>query len=274
MSAVADTAVRKRIITVVSGKGGTGKSTVTANLGAALALLGKSVLLVDADVGLKNLDLYLGVEQYVTFDLSDLIAGKCRKEQAIVRHPVVERLAILPAALCRDKEDVDIDRFVESVKAVSEDFDYTLIDSPHGIGNSFKMTVFPAHQVIVCTTPERASVIKCDKIVGLVEDVGLAHAQILLVINKIEEQLRRDGYQMSAAQVLDILKLRLVTEIPFDYDLFDANVEGRPVVLKSESVSSKIFLQAARLIDGEAVEPHVIKSGGSILGKIFGGGPA
>jgi len=265
-------APKKRILTVVSGKGGTGKSTVAVNVGAALALLGRTALLVDADFGLKNLDLYLGVEELVTGDLSDLIAGKCRREQAILRHPVVERLSVLPAALCRDKEDVDIDRFVENVKAVSESFDYTIIDSPHGIGNPFKMTVIPAHQVLVVTTPERASVVKCDKIVGAVEDLGIDHSKILLVVNKVEEALRRDGYQMSNAAVLELLKLQLVTELPHDYDIYDANVEGRPVVLKADTAAARLFQGIARRLDGEEVAPHVVSGGGSLLTRLFGKG--
>lgn len=265
-------ATKKRILTVVSGKGGTGKSTVAANAAAALALLGRTVLLVDADVGLKNLDLYLGVEELVTGDLSDLIGGKCRREQAILRHPVVERLSILPAALCRDKEDVDIDRFVESVRSVSEGFDYTVIDSPHGIGNSFKMTVIPAHEVLVVTTPDRASVVKCDKIVGAVEDLGIDHTKITLVINKVEEPLRRDGYQMANEAVLELLRLALVTEIPHDYAIYEANVEGRPVVLKADSAAARLFQGIARRIDGETVEPNIVRGGGSLLGRLFGKG--
>lgn len=264
---------RKRILTVASGKGGTGKSVVAVNVGAALALLGRSVLLVDADLGLKNLDLLLGVEQLVTGDLSDLIAGRCRREQAILRHPVIERLAVLPAALCRDKEDVDIDRFVEAVKAVSEEYDYTILDAAHGVGNPLRMALIPAHEVIVVTTPERVPVVKSDKIVGVAEDHGIDHTRIRLVINRVEETLRRDGFQMRADEVLDLLKLPLLAEIPHDYDIFESCVEGRPVVLRAQTAAAGIFLGMARALDGEEVAPHLVPGGApTLLGKLFGGG--
>jgi septum site-determining protein MinD len=263
-------ALRKIIISIVSGKGGVGKTTVACHLAGALALLGRKVLLVDGDVGLKNVDLYLGMEEFIVGDICDLISGKTRPEQTIIPHPKLEKLFILPAALSSDKEEIDGEKFSEIIKELANDYDYLLIDTPHGIGASFRNALHPAHRVIAVTTPEKAAIIKTDKIIGVAEDAGIDHKNITLLINRVEETLIREGIQLSSDSILETLNLSLLGEIPFDYEIYEANEKGIPVFLQSQTESGEIFLKIARITDGEEEAPHRIKSS-SFFGRILGG---
>lgn len=265
-----DTTRRNMIYSVISGKGGVGKTAIACNLAASLALLGRRVLLVDGDVGLKNVDIFLGIEEFVIADLCDLISEKCRPEQAMIVHPKIENLFVLPAALSREKEILDPDQFQQVIRTLARDFDYTFIDAPHGIGDSFRMTLLPAHRVIVVTSPERSSIIKSDKVVGMAEEAGIDPRHIKLIINRVEEDLRREKVQQNCEEILEHLKLDLLGELPFDLDLYEACETGRLLTLNQEGDTTGAFLTMAKIIDGESAEPPRVKSR-SLFGRLLRG---
>ncbi len=262
--------LKQTIISIISGKGGTGKTTVAINLGASLALFGRKVLIVDADIGLKNVDIYLGLEELVTGDICDILNEKSKPEDVIIKHPNIENLSVIPAALSRDKEEMDEELFDKTIKFFAKNYDYVLIDSPHGIGKPLKMTLAPAHKVIVVTTPDRSAILKSDKIIGVAEETGIDHKNINLVINKVENHLRNEGIQKSKEEILEVLKLELLTEIPFDYDICSCNEMGKPITLSGEKETTGIFLNLARSIEGEKIEPNIVKKK-TILRRILGG---
>lgn len=241
-----------RIIVVTSGKGGVGKTTVTANLGSAIARLGHKVALVDADFGLRNLDLLLGLENRVVFTAVEVMNGECRLEQALVKDKRQDKLVLLPAAQSRNKDAVAPEQMKQLVVKLAQDYDYVLIDSPAGIEMGFRNAIAPATEALVVTTPEVAAVRDADRVIGLLE----AHSirQIHLIINRIKPEMVQLNEMMSVEDILEILAVPLIGIIPDDQRVIVSSNRGEPLVLEEKiSLPGIAFNNIARRLDGQQV---------------------
>jgi septum site-determining protein MinD len=240
-----------RIITVTSGKGGVGKTTATANLSVALAARGQRVVAIDADIGLRNLDVVMGLENRIVYDLVDVVEGRCRLRQAMVRDKRLPDLYLLPAAQTRDKTAVQPEQMVEVCQELREDLDFVLIDSPAGIEQGFRNAIAPADAAIVVTTPEVSAVRDADRIIGLIEAAEKDSTQLL--INRIRPDMVRREDMLSIDDVLDILAIDLLGIVPEDEQVIVATNRGRPLALENSSRAGEAFNNIARRLLGEEV---------------------
>ncbi len=240
-----------KVLTVTSGKGGVGKTTVTANLGGALALRGQKVVVIDADIGLRNLDVMMGLENRIVYDLVDVIEGRCRLRQALVRDKRLSEFYLLPAAQTRDKTAVNPEDMVRVCDELRESFDFLLVDSPAGIEQGFRVAVAPADMVLVVTNPEMAAVRDADRIIGLVE--ASEKGPVQLIINRLKPAMVRRGEMMDTAAVVELLAVELLGIIPDDEAIITATNTGRPVVFSDNTLSSRAFHNIARRLLGEDV---------------------
>jgi len=238
-----------RSIVLTSGKGGVGKTTTTANLGTALADAGHSVVVVDADVGLRNLDVVLGLENRVSKHLLDVIEGKCTLDEALVRDRVRRNLQLLPAAQNREKDDVPEDKMADLVRQLRERFDFVLIDCPAGIEQGFRNAVVGAQEAVVVTTPEVSAVRDADRIVGLLPQ----EIVIKLVVNRVRPAMVRKGTMMSVADVNAILRLDLIGVVPDEREIIIATNRGTPVIDIEGSETGAAFRRIARRLLGEDI---------------------
>ncbi len=239
------------VYVITSGKGGVGKTTVTANLGVGLALRGAKVVAVDADIGLRNLDVVLGLENRIVFHLVDVVEGNCRLEQALVRDKRVENLFLLPAAQTRTKEAVSADQMIDICAKLKERFDYVLIDSPAGIEAGFRNAAVGADKAIVVTTPEVSAVRDADRIIGLLESMGKGMPH--LIVNRIKPEMVEKGDMLSVNDVLDILAIPLLGIVPEDEEVIVATNRGEPIILKEDSLASQAFRNIVSRLEGEDV---------------------
>jgi septum site-determining protein MinD len=242
-------AVTGRAIVVTSGKGGVGKTTVTANLGAALADSGKRVVVVDADVGLRNLDVVMGLENRVRMHSLDVIEENCTLEEALVRDRVRKSLMLLPAAQNRDKDEIEPEDMQDLIDELQEKFDIVLIDCPAGIEQGFRNAVVGAQEAIIVTTPEVSAVRDADRVAGLLPNDMPAR----LIINRLRPNLVRKGTMMSVDDVLEILRLDLLGVIPDDKEVIVATNRGNTVVDISGSPTGAAIRRIASRMLGEAV---------------------
>lgn len=248
-----------KVYTIASGKGGVGKTTICANLGMALSLLGRKVLLIDGDIGLKNLDVIMGLEEYCTHDIVDCASGKAKFSAAAIQDPRVSSLFVIAASQSLDKSHLTPKQMGLFCHELMKDFDYILIDAPAGIENGFACAIAPATHALIVTTPEHASLRNADRIAGLMETNGILAKNISVIINKIEAHLIADSIALDPDDMQKTLALPVTAQIPFDYDVTASNFKKRPVVLNGRSLAAKIFVNIARTIDGEKVEPIVVK---------------
>jgi septum site-determining protein MinD len=253
-----------KIITITSGKGGVGKTTATANLGVALALLGKRVVAVDADIGLRNLDVVMGLENRIVYDIVDVVEGYCRLRQALIKDKRVPELYLLPAAQTRDKTAVSPEDMIELCNQMRDDFDFVLIDSPAGIEQGFRNAIAPADKVLIITTPEVAAVRDADRIIGLIEAEEKGPAS--LIINRIKPEMVRYGDMLNTADVIEILAIELIGIIPEDETIIVSINKGVPIVLDDRAPAGLAFRNIARRLLGEEVpfldireEPNLIE---------------
>jgi septum site-determining protein MinD len=251
---------------ITSGKGGVGKTTTTANVGCALAMLGHQVALIDADIGLRNLDLVLGLEKRIVYDLVDLIEDRCQPRQALIRDKRVDGLFLLPASQTKDKESVSEDQMRAVTRKLSSEFDVILIDCPAGIEHGFRNAVAGANEAIVVTTPEVSSIRDADRVIGKLTDRELP---IRLIVNRIRPEMVRSGDMMSVDDVVDILGVKLLGMIPDDEEIIDTTNRGEPVVLVPESRLGEIYEKIARRVDGEHV-PFTTLTAPGMLSRLFG----
>jgi septum site-determining protein MinD len=242
-------AVAGRAIVVTSGKGGVGKTTVTANLGAALADAGKRVVVVDADVGLRNLDVVMGLENRVRMHSLDVIEENCTLDEALVRDRVRKSLMLLPAAQNRDKDEIEPEDMQDLIDELQEKFDVVLIDCPAGIEQGFRNAVVGAQEAIIVTTPEVSAVRDADRVAGLLPNDMPAR----LIINRLRPNLVRKGTMMSVDDVLEILRLDLVGVIPDDKEVIVATNRGNTVVDISGSPTGAALRRIASRLLGEQV---------------------
>ena len=255
-----------RVIVITSGKGGVGKTTTTANIGAALADKGHKVLLIDTDIGLRNLDVVMGLENRIVYDLIDVIEGKCRVSQALIKDKRCQNLVLLPAAQIRDKNDVNTDQMKELIFSLKESFDYILIDCPAGIEQGFKNAIVAADEAIVVTTPEVSATRDADRIIGLLEAAGIKNPR--LVINRLRIDMVKDKNMLGVEDILEILAVKLLGVVPDDENVVISTNKGEPLVYKGDSLAAKAFKNIASRIEGVEVPLLDLDIKMSILEKI------
>lgn len=255
-----------KVITVTSGKGGVGKTTATANIGAALAELGHKVVCIDADIGLRNLDVVLGLENRIVYDLVDVIEGRCRLRQAMIRDKRLPELFLIPAAQTRDKSAVSPSDMVRLCDELRADNDWILIDSPAGIERGFRNAVAPADLVIVVTNPEVSAVRDADRIIGLVEAEEKGPTR--LVINRIKPEMVRRGDMLSMEDILELLAVEMIGMVPDDEHVILSTNRGVPVVLENKSRAGQAFRNIALRLKGEEVPFINLEEGDGFLGRL------
>lgn len=239
-------------IVVTSGKGGVGKTTTSANIGTALALLGKKVCLVDTDIGLRNLDVVMGLENRIIYDLVDVAEGRCRLNQALVKDKRFDELYMLPAAQTKDKSAVTPEQVKDIVLELKKDFEYIIIDCPAGIEQGFKNAIAGADQAIVVTTPENAAVRDADRVIGLLE--SSAHvAPPKLIVNRIRNSMVRSGDMLDIDGILQVLNIDLIGIVPDDERVIKAANTGEPTVMNPDSPAAIAYRNIARRILGDNV---------------------
>ncbi len=253
------------VIVITSGKGGVGKTTTTANIGAALALSGKKTVMVDTDIGLRNLDVIMGVENRIVYDLVDVAENKCPYTKALVRDKRFDGLFLLPAAQTRDKSAVTTTQMKHIVKQMEDSFDYILIDCPAGIEQGFENAVAAAHKAIVVAMPEVSSVRDADRIIGLLEKHDIK--DIKLVINKLRPKMVKNGNMLGIDDMLDILAIDLLGVVPDDEEIIVAANKGEYVSATEKSVAGQAYKNIARRLEGENVE--LVKLEKSFFEKLF-----
>jgi septum site-determining protein MinD len=239
------------VITITSGKGGVGKTTTTANLGIGLAMLSQRVVVIDADIGLRNLDVVMGLENRIVYDLVHAVEGHCRLQQALIRHKQLSELFLLPAAQRRDKSAVNPEQMVALCDDLRPDFDFVLIDSPAGIEQGYRNAMAPSDRVIIVTTPEVSAVRDADRIVGLVEAEEKGPAT--LVINRLNPDMVRHGQMLSTDDVVELLAIDLLGVVPEDKEIIVSTNRGMPVALDGNTPSGQAFRNIAGRILGQDI---------------------
>jgi len=241
-----------RVIVVTSGKGGVGKTTTTANIGAGLARLGYKVVLVDTDIGLRNLDLLMGLENRIVYNLVDVVEERCKLSQALVKDKRLPNLSLLPAAQTRDKSALNEEQMKSVTSQLGDDFDFILVDSPAGIEQGFANATAGATEAIVVCTPEMSSVRDADRIIGLLE----AKEEIVnykLVINRVRPGMIKANDMMDVDDVLEILSIKLLGIIPEDQEIIVSTNKGEPLVNSDNALAGQAYRNIARRVAGEDV---------------------
>ena len=255
-----------KVITVTSGKGGVGKTTATANLGAALADFGHKVACVDGDIGLRNLDVVMGLENRIVYDLVDVVEGRCRLRQAMIRDKRLPELYLIPAAQTRDKSAVSPSDMVRLCDELRPECDWILIDSPAGIERGFRNAIAPADIVVVITNPEVSAVRDADRIIGMVEAEEKGPAR--LVINRIKPEMIRRGDMLAVDDILELLAVQLVGLVPDDENVLTSTNRGTPAVLDGKSKAGLAFRNIARRLKGEEVPFMNLEDGGGFFNRL------
>ncbi|BDE17619.1 septum site-determining protein (chloroplast) [Galdieria partita] len=241
-----------RVIVITSGKGGVGKTTTTANLGMCLAKLGYETILIDADTGLRNLDLLLGLENRVIYTALEVVSGECRLEQALIKDKHYNRLSLLSTSQNHTKNDISEDSICFLINLLHKKADYILIDSPAGIEKGFYRAISSAKEALVITTPEITSVRDADRVIGLLQSHNINN--ISLIINRIRHKMIRQNEMMSVQDVTEVLAIPLVGVIPEDEKVIISTNKGEPIVLEEHfSVSSLAFEDIARRLNGQDI---------------------
>lgn len=254
------------VIVITSGKGGVGKTTTTANIGTGLAKAGKKVVMIDTDIGLRNLDVVMGLENRIVYNLVDVIEGNCRIKQAMIKDKRYSNLFLLPSAQTRDKSSVSPEQMRKLVEELRSEFDYILLDCPAGIEQGFKNAISGADRALIVTTPEVSAIRDADRIIGLLEANDLK--RIDLVINRIRMDMVKRGDMMSVDDVIDILAIDLIGVVPDDESIVVATNEGEPLVGK-DTQAGRAFENICRRILGEDVPLMEFEVDG-IFKKIIG----
>lgn len=254
------------VIVITSGKGGVGKTTTTANLGTGLTKLGYKVAVVDADIGLRNLDVVMGLENRIVYDIVDVVEGVCRLKQALIKDKRYDGLYLLPAAQTRDKNSVNPEQMQKLTNELKETFDYVLIDCPAGIEQGFRNAIAGADKAIVVTTPEISAVRDADRIIGLLEAAEISDP--LLIINRIRVDMVKRGDMMNIDDMIDILAIDLIGVIPDDESIVISTNKGEPVVTVQNSLAGQAYRNITRRIVGEDVPFLDMENGDGFMNKL------
>lgn len=240
-----------KTIVVTSGKGGVGKTTTVANIGTVLAKKKHSVVMIDGDIGLRNLDVVMGLENRIVYNVIDVIEGKCRKQQAMIRDRKLQNLYIIPAAQTREKDAIQPEQMKQLCDELAEEFDYVIIDCPAGIEQGFKNAISGAQTAIVVTTPEVSAIRDADRVIGLLEASMLK--DIHLIVNRLNLRMVKNGDMMSTADIVSLLSIPLLGVVPESEDVVVSTNRGVPLVLERGSKAGIAFQRIAARLDGEKV---------------------
>ena len=255
------------VIVVTSGKGGVGKTTTSANIGTGLAAMGKRVVLIDTDIGLRNLDVVMGLENRIVYNLVDVIEGKCRVKQALIKDKRHPSLYLLPSAQTKDKTAVSPDQMVKMIGQLREQFDYIILDCPAGIEQGFQNAIAGADRALVVTTPEVSAIRDADRIIGLLEANEIHKMD--LIINRIRHDMVKRGDMMSSEDVVDILSLPLLGMVPDDENVVIATNQGEPLV-GSNTLAGKAYQNICNRVVGKEVPFMDFEKGISFWARVSG----
>lgn len=240
-----------KVFVVTSGKGGVGKTTTTANIGAGLALRNRKVVLIDADIGLRNLDVVMGLENRIVYDLVNVVEKTCKIKQALIKDKRFENLFLLPAAQTREKDSIKPEQMKELCDELRKEFDYIIIDCPAGIEQGFKNAIAGADQAIIITTPDVSAVRDADRIIGLLQAHEIPAPR--LIVNRVRQQMVRKGDMMDIDDVNDILAIELLGVVPDDESIIVSTNRGEPSVMESGTKAGTAFRNIVARIEGEEV---------------------
>ncbi len=256
-----------KVITVTSGKGGVGKTTTTAHIAVALARHQKKVAVIDADIGLRNLDVVLGLENRIVYDLVDVIEGRCRIEQALVKDKRVERLYLLPAAQTRDKSAVNPAQMVALCQYMRPHYDFVIVDSPAGIEQGYRNAVAPADEILLVTTPDVSAVRDADRVIGLLESEGKNTPQ--LIVNRIQPHMIAVGNMLNVNDIVSALAIPLIGVIPEDDNILVASNRGAPTTLNGRSPAATAYHNIAGRLLGEEIDFIDLTGSNKLLKRVF-----
>ena len=254
------------VIVITSGKGGVGKTTTSANLGTGLALAGKKVAMIDADIGLRNLDVIMGLENRIVYDLIDVVEGNCRLKQALIKDKRYDNLFLLPAAQTRDKDAVSPEQMQKLCDNLREEFDYIIIDCPAGIEQGFKNAIAGADRAIVVTTPEVSAVRDADRIIGLLEANELNNP--MLILNRIRVDMVKKGDMLAMEDVTEILAIDILGIVPDDESIVVSANKGEPAVTDPNSKAGQAYRNITQRIIGNEVPLMELSANISFLDKV------
>ena len=257
-----------RTIVITSGKGGVGKTTATANIGLGLAMRGHRVVVIDTDIGLRNLDVVMGLENRIVYDLVNVIEGDCKLNQALIHDKSEYELYLIPAAQTRDKNSIDPEQLRELCAKLEEEFNYVLMDCPAGIEQGFKNAISAANEAIIVTTPEVASIRDADRVIGLLEAAELHRPK--LIINRINPDMVKRGDMMDQRDVVSLLAVEVLGLVPADEKTITAANRGVPVVHDKKAPAGAAFLRIAARVDGDEVPLMEVESRSGLMSKFKG----
>ena len=253
------------VIVITSGKGGVGKTTSTANIGTGLAKLVESVVMIDTDIGLRNLDVVMGLENRIVYNLVDVVEGNCRMKQALIKDKRYSNLCLLPSAQTRDKTAVNPEQMKKLIEELRPEFDYILLDCPAGIEQGFKNAIAAADRALIVTTPEVSAIRDADRIIGLLEANDIH--RINLIVNRLRMDMVKRGDMMSIEDVIDILAIDLIGAVPDDEHIVIATNQGEPLAGDS-SLAGTAYMNICKRILGEEVPLMNLESNSGFFAKI------
>jgi septum site-determining protein MinD len=264
-----------QIITITSGKGGVGKSTTTANIATAIAKLGKRVIAIDFDIGLRNLDMILGLENRIVYDVVDVMEGNCNLAQAIIKDKKTQGLHFIPASQTKDKNILQKDKVKTLLDELKEQFDYVFIDSPAGIESGFEHSIFLADRAIIVTTPDISSVRDADRVIGIIDAksqkaINGEEVEKHIVVNRLKPDLVQKGDMLGVEDVLHILSLPLIGVVPDTEEIVSSTNIGEPVAHNPKSIAGEAFRRIAKRIEGEDVPLLDLETSKGLFSKIKG----
>lgn len=259
-------------IVITSGKGGVGKTTTTANIGTALAALGKRTVVIDGDTGLRNLDVLMGLENRIVYTLIDAIEGRCALKKALIKDKRFQNLFLLPTAQTKDKDDISPQQMLKLVNELKKEFDYILIDSPAGIEQGFENAVIGADRALVVVNPEITSIRDADRVIGKLDAKGLEDHGV--IVNRLNYEMTRRGDMLDVGDIIETLSVALMGVVPDDKNITISTNKGEPIVLDEKSLSGQAFRNIAKRITGEDVPIMEMQSEATgffgSLKKLFG----
>lgn len=253
------------VIVITSGKGGVGKTTSTANIGAGLAKLGKKVVLIDTDIGLRNLDVVMGLENRVVYNLVDVVEGNCRINQALIKDKRFPDMCLLPSAQTRDKTAVTPEQMKKLIEELKENFDYILLDCPAGIEQGFKNAIAGADRALIVTTPEVSAIRDADRVIGLLEANEMNRHD--LIVNRLRMDMVKRGDMMNVDMVQDLLAISLIGAVPDDESIVISTNHGEPLVGKN-TLAGQAYMNICKRITGEEVPFLDLESGNGFFSKL------